>query len=98
MKPEQIARLSSAGHVQALLLACGLKQRIAPAVLAAAAELLGPGSGREEIIVAARQFFAQRAGLVPHGLEEVPSRWLQQLPQHLETKEMGPFIDHQSRV
>ena len=92
MKPAEIARLSSAGHVQALLLACGLKQRITPAVLAAAAELLGPDSWREEILVEARQFFAQRAGMIPHGLEEIPSRWLQQLPQHLGNREMGPFM------
>jgi len=92
MKPEQIARLSSAGHVQALLLACGLKQRVTPAILAAMAELLGPDSGREEILVEARQFFAERAGMIPHGLEEIPSRWLRQLPRHLENRDMGPFM------
>src|ERR1700690_1926814 len=92
MRAEQIARLSSVEHVQALLLACGLKQRVTPAVLAAAAEMLGPDSWREEIIVEARQFFAQRAGLVPNGLEELPSRWLQQLPRHLENRDMGPFL------
>jgi hypothetical protein len=92
MKPAEIARLSSAGHGRALLLACGLKQRITPAVLAAAAELLEPDSWREEILVEARQFFAQHAGMIPHGLEEIPSRWLQQLPRHLENREMGPFM------
>ena len=92
MKPAEIARLSSAGHVQALLLACGLKQKITPAILAAAAELLGPDSWREEILVEARQFFAQRAGMIPHGLEEIPSRWLQQLPRHMGNREMGPFM------
>jgi hypothetical protein len=54
--------------------------------------MLGPDSWREEIIVEARQFFAQRAGLVPNGLEGLPSRWLQQLPQHLENRDMGPFL------
>jgi len=92
MKPAEIARVSSAGHIQALLLACGLKQRITPAILAAAAELLGPDSWREEILGEARQFFAQRAGMIPHGLEEIPSRWLQQLPRHLGNREMGPFM------
>jgi hypothetical protein len=40
----------------------------------------------------ARLFFARRAGLVPTGLEELPSRWLQQLPRHLESRDMGPFM------
>jgi hypothetical protein len=92
MRREQIARLSSAEHVQELLLACGLKQRVAPCVLAAAAELAGPDSWREEVVAQARQFFARRAGLVPNGLEELPSRWLQQLPRHLENRDMGPFM------
>ena len=92
MKPAEIARLSSAGHVQTLLLACGLKQRITPTILAAAAEQLGPDSWREEILVEARQFFGRCASLVPHGLEELPSRWLQQLPRNLENRDMGPFM------
>ena len=92
MKPAEIARVSSAGHIQALLLGCGLKQRITPAILAAAAELLGPDSWREEILGEARQFFAQHAGMIPHGLEEIPSRWLQQLPRHLENRDMVPFM------
>ena len=92
MREEQIARLSSAQHVRGLLLACGLKQRVTPCVLGIAAELIGPDAWREEIIAEARQFLAQRAGLVPHGLEKLPSRWLQQLPRHLENRDMGPFM------
>jgi|ERR1035441_3556105 hypothetical protein len=92
MREAQIARLSSAGYIQGLLLACGLKQRITPAVLAAAAELIEPTCSREEVVAEAHQFFAGRAGLIPHGLEELPSRWVQQLPLHLEGKEMGPFM------
>ena len=92
MREEQIVRLSSAEHVQELLLACGLKQRVAPSVLAAAAELARPDSWREGVVAEARQFFARRAGLVPNGLEELPSRWLQQLPRHLENRDMGPFM------
>jgi len=92
MREEQIAYLSSADHILERLLACGLKQRFAPAVLAAAAELLEPPASREWVIAEARQFFASRAGLIPHGLEELPSRWVQQLPLHLEGREMGPFM------
>jgi hypothetical protein len=92
MRAEQIVRLSSAEHVQELLLACGLKQRVAPSVLAAAAELARPDAWREGVVAEARQFFARRAGLVPNGLEELPSRWLQQLPRHLENRDMGPFM------
>ena len=74
------------------MLACGLKQKITPAVLAAAAELIEPAASREEAVAEARHFFARRAGLVPDGLEELPSRWLQQLPLHLENRDMGPFM------
>jgi hypothetical protein len=31
-------------------------------------------------------------------LEELPSRWVQQLPLHLVGKEKGTFHDHQPRV
>ena len=92
MREEQIAYLSSAEHILERLLACGLKQKFAPAVLAAAAELLEPPASREWVIAEARQFFAARAGLIPHGLEELPSRWVQQLPLHLAGREMGPFM------
>ena len=92
MREEQIAYLSSADHILERLLACGLKQKFAPAVLAAAAELLDPPASREWVIAEARQFFAGRAGLIPHGLEELPSRWVQQLPLHLAGREMGPFM------
>jgi len=92
MREEQIAHLSSAEHILERLLACGLKQKFAPAVLAAAAELLEPPASREWVIAEARQFFAVRAGLIPHGLEELPSRWVQQLPLHLADREMGPFM------
>ena len=92
MREEQIAYQSSAEHILERLLACGLKQKFAPAVLAAAAELLEPPASREWVIAEARQFFAVRAGLIPHGLEELPSRWVQQLPLQLENREMGPFM------
>lgn len=92
MREEQIAYLSSAEHILERLLACGLKQKFAPAILAAAAELLEPPASRDWVIAEARQFFAARVGLIPHGLEELPSRWLQQLPLHLEGREMGPFM------
>ena len=91
-REEQIAYLSSADHILERLLACGLKQKFAPAVLAAAAELLEPPASREWVIAEARQFFVSRAGLIPDGLEELPSRWVQQLPLHLEGREMGPFM------
>jgi hypothetical protein len=74
------------------LLACGLKPRITPCVLAAAAELIGPDASHDEVIAVARQFFARHAGLIPHGTEDLPSRWLQQLPLHLENRDMGPFL------
>ena len=92
MREEQIAYQSSAEHILERLLACGLKQKFAPAVLAAAAELLEPPASREWVIAEVRQFFAVHAGLIPHGLEELPSRWVQQLPLHLEDREMGPFM------
>ena len=92
MREAQIAYLSSAEHILERLLACGLKQKFAPAVLAAAAELLEPPASREWVIAEVRQFFAVHAGLIPHGLEELPSRWVQQLPLHLEDREMGPFM------
>ena len=92
MREEQIACLSSADHILERLLACGLKRKITPAVLAAAAELIEPPASREWVIAGARQFFASRAGLIPHGLDELPSRWAQQLPLHLTGREMGPFM------
>jgi hypothetical protein len=92
MREEQIAYLSSADHILERLLACGLKQKFAPAVLATAAELLEPPASREWVIAEARQFFVSRAGLIPDGLEELPSRWVQQLPLHLEGREMEPFM------
>lgn len=67
-----IAYLSSAGHILKLLLACGLKQKLTPAVLEAAAELIDKPTARDEVIAEARQFFARRAGLIPTGLEELP--------------------------
>jgi len=92
MREEQIAYLSSADHILERLLACGLKQKFTPAVLAAAAELIEPPASREWVIAEAHQFFAARAGLIPHGLEELPARWVQQLPLHLPSREMGPFM------
>jgi len=92
MREEQIAYLSSANHILGRLLGCGLKRKITPAVFAAAAELLEPPASREWVIAEARQFFARCAGLIPYGLEELPSRWVQQLPLHLEDREMGPFM------
>jgi hypothetical protein len=70
-----IANLSSAGHILRLLLACGLKQRFALAVLAAAAELLDPSTSRDEVVARAQQFFAKRAGLIPAGLNSLPVGW-----------------------
>jgi hypothetical protein len=92
MREEQIAYLSSADHILERLLACGLKQKFTPAVLAAAAELLEPPASREWVMAEARQFFAARTGLIPHGLEELPARWVQQLPLNLAGREMGPFM------
>ena len=92
MREEQIAYLSSANHILERLLGCGLKRKITPAVLAAAAELLEPPASHEWVVAEARQFFARCAGLIPYGLEELPSRWVQQLPLHLEDREMGPFM------
>jgi hypothetical protein len=92
MREEQIAYQSSADHILERLLGCGLKRKITPAVLAAAAELLEPPASHEWVVAEARQFFARCAGLIPHGLEELPSRWVQQLPLHLEDREMGPFM------
>ena len=67
---------SSAEHILERLVACGLKQKFAPAVLAAAAELLEPPASRESVIAEARQFFASRAGLIPHGFTD----WRNSLP------------------
>ena len=92
VREEKNACLSSAERTMERLLACGLKQKLTPAMLAAAAELLEPPTSRQEVIAQACQFFAARAGLIPDGLEELPSRWVQQLPLHLEGREMGPFM------
>ena len=54
MREEQIAYQSSAEHILERLLACGLKQKFAPAVLAAAAELLEPPASREWVIAEVR--------------------------------------------
>jgi hypothetical protein len=88
----EIAYLSSADHVWDLLLAFGLKQHNTQAVVAAAAELLEPPVSREEVISVAGQFFSSRAGLVPDGLEGLPSCWLQQLPQLLSCRDMRPYL------
>ena len=58
----------------------GMKQSLTSAGLAAAAELAEATVSRAEVVSQARQFFTDRTGFVPVGLEELPSCWLQQLP------------------
>ncbi len=80
MTEEPIASLGSADHVLKILRSHSVKQNLTSAVLAAAAELAEPTASRAEVVSQARQFFTDRTGFVPVGLEELPSCWLQQLP------------------
>jgi hypothetical protein len=97
MTEEPIASLGSADHVLKILRGHGLKQSLTPAVLAVAAELAEPRGSRAEVVSQARQFFTDRTGLVPIGLEELPSCWLRQLPAllwngHKPGEDMLPYM------
>ncbi len=97
MTEEPIAGLASADHILKILRSHRLKQSLTPAVVAAAAELAERTASREEVVSQARQFFNDRTGLVPIGLEELPSCWLQQLPTllwngHKPGEDMLPYM------
>jgi len=75
-----LGHLGSADHVFKILRSHGMKQSLTSAVLAAAVELAESTVSRAEVVSQARQFFTDRTGFVPVGIEELPSCWLQQLP------------------
>ena len=76
----QINYLRSPERVQQLLRLDGYKQRLATGVLGAALERCRPATPRGQLLSQTKGFFRSKAVIVPAGLDELPSCWLQQLP------------------
>ena len=71
---------NSPDRVHALLRRHGHKQLLSPKVLCAALELARPTVRYQDLLSEVRDFFEERAALVPNGLNCLPSCWLTQLP------------------
>jgi hypothetical protein len=83
MNTHTLDQLSSAERFLLLMEDLGFKQHLRPAVLAAALELHERRLPHTDIVNEARNFFAERAVPIPHGIEELPSTWLRVLPRIL---------------
>lgn len=76
----QINYLRSPERVQQLLRLDGHKQRLVPGVLGAAFRMCLPAMPHDQLLSRTKGFFRSKAVIIPTGLEELPSCWLQQLP------------------
>ena len=79
----QLNYLISPERVQQLLRLDGYKRRMTAGVLGAAFDVCCPLMPRAQLLSQTKGFFSTKAVIVPAGLDELPSCWLQQLPKLL---------------
>ena len=80
MRAPELAQLESAAHVYALMRNRGCRLRLSESVLYGAFEVLQPHLGRGQLLSEVSAFFRSKAILVPEGLDQLPSCWLNALP------------------
>lgn len=76
----KLAQWESAAHVYELMRNLGCRLRLSEVVLSGAFEVLQPHIERGRLLSEVSTFFLSRAILVPEGLDELPSCWLNALP------------------
>jgi hypothetical protein len=80
---QQLQLLGSAQHVHRLFRRLNWHPKLTPGLLYSAFQLGGKESEQPVLLENTRLFFRQRAILIPEGLETLPSRWLETIPQVL---------------
>jgi hypothetical protein len=80
---QQLQLLGSAQHVHRLFRALNWHPKLTPGLLYAAFQEFRKESEHHILLENTRLFFRRRAILIPEGLETLPSRWLEEIPQLL---------------
>lgn len=80
---QQLQLLGSAQHVHRLFRALNWHAKLTPGLLYAAFQEPRKESEHHILLENTRLFFRRRAILIPEGLETLPSRWLETIPQLL---------------